>query len=178
MRKARKAKKPAKKVAKRKSAKKPPVAIPHGYHTLTPQLAVQGADRAIDFYRRAFGAEVLTRMPGPDGKGIMHAELRIGDSIFFLSDEFPSTGCRSPQSLGGATASLHIYVRDVDAAFQRAVAAGAQVRMPVANMFWGDRYGRVADPFGHEWGLGTHKEDLTPEQIRARADAFFSKMRT
>ena len=155
--------------------KKATKAIPEGYHTLTPQLTVRGAERAIDFYKRAFGAEELMRMPGPDGKSIMHAELKIGDSIFFLGDEFPDTGCRSPESLGGTAASLHIYVTDVDAAFKRAVAAGAQVRMPVADMFWGDRYGRVADPFGHEWGLGTHKEDLTPAQIRERATAFLAK---
>ncbi len=168
----------AKSAKKVKRAKKAPAAIPRGYRALTPQLTVRGAAQAIDFYKRAFGAEELMRMPGPDGRGIMHAELKIGDSIFFLGDEFPNTGCRSPLSLGGTAGSLHIYVKDVDAAFRRAVEAGAQVRMPVADMFWGDRYGRVADPFGHEWGLGTHKEDLTPDEIRVRAAAFFSKMRT
>lgn len=173
-----KAKSRAKKAIVAKKVKKTPAAIPPGYHALTPQLTVQGADRAIDFYKRAFGAEELVRMAGSDGKGIMHAELKIGDSIFFVGDEVPNMGCRSPQSLGGITASLYIYVKDVDAAFRRAVAAGAQVRMPVADMFWGDRYGRVTDPFGHEWGLGTRTEDLTPGQIRMRATAFFSEMRT
>lgn len=150
--------------------------IPEGFHTITPQLTVRDASRAIEFYKRAFGAEEMMRMPAPDGKSIMHAELKIGDSIIFLSDEFPDMGCRSPQSLGGVAGSLHIYVEDVDAAFARAVAAGAQVRMPVADMFWGDRYAKIADPFGHEWGVATRKEDLTPDEIRKRADVFFAKM--
>ena len=150
--------------------------IPEGYHTITPHLVVRGAGRAIEFYKRALGAEELMRMPGPDGKSIMHAELRIGDSIVFLSDEFPDMGCRSPQSLGGTATALHLYVEDVDAAFKRAVEAGATVRMPVADMFWGDRYAKIADPFGHEWGMGTHKEDLTPDEIRKRGEAFFANM--
>ena len=151
-------------------------AIPGGYYTITPHLSVRGAARAIEFYKRAFGAKELMRMPGPDGKTIMHAELKIGDSIFFLNDEFPDMGCPSPQSLGGTPSALHLYVKDVDAAFNRAVAAGAQVRMPVSDMFWGDRYGKIIDPFGHEWGIGTHKEDLTPEEIRKRGEAFFKQM--
>ncbi len=150
--------------------------IPEAYHTITPQLTVRDASRAIEFYKRAFGAEEVMRMPAPDGKSIMHAELKIGDSMIFLSDEFPVMGCRSPQSLGGVAGSLHIYVEDVDAAFARAVAAGAQVRMPVTDMFWGDRYAKIADPFGHEWGVATRKEDLTPDEIRKRADAFFTQM--
>ena len=155
---------------------KPAKAIPEGYHTITPHLTVRGADRAIEFYKRAFGAQELTRMPGPDGKGVIHAEIKIGDSIVFLNDELPDMRSRSPQSLGGIASMLHLYVEDVDAAFKLAVEAGAQVRMPVADMFWGDRYGKVIDPFGHEWGLGTHKEDLTPEEIEKRAQAFFAQM--
>ncbi len=151
-------------------------AIPEGYHTVTPHLTVRGAAQAIEFYQRAFDAKEQMRMPGPDGTSVMHAELRIGDSIIFLNDEFPESGCRSPLSLGGIAGSLHLYVDDVDAAFRRAVAAGAQVRMPVVDMFWGDRYGKVVDPFGHEWGLGTHTEDLTPEEIRKRGEAFFAQM--
>jgi uncharacterized glyoxalase superfamily protein PhnB len=151
-------------------------AIPEGYHTVTPHLTVRGAAQAIEFYKRAFGAEEQMRMPGPDGKSVMHAELKIGNSIIFLNDEYPDTRCRSPLSLGGIAGSLHLYVEDVDAAFKRAVAAGAQVRMPVADMFWGDRYGKVVDPFGHEWGIGTHKEDLTPDEILKRRDAFFAQM--
>lgn len=151
-------------------------AVPDGYHTVTPYLTIRGAAQALDFYKRAFGAEELCRMPGPDGKSIMHAEIKIGDSVIFLSDEFPDMGSRSPQSLGGTTGYLHIYVEDVDAAFKQAVTAGAQVQMPVADMFWGDRFGKLADPFGHEWGLSTHKEDLTPEEIGQRAQAYFSQM--
>jgi PhnB protein len=155
---------------------KRPEAIPRGYHTVTPHLTVRGAADAIAFYARAFGARERGRMPWPDGKTIMHAELQIGDSIVFLADEFPDMGCRAPQTLGAATGALHLYVRNVDQAFERAVAAGAQVRMPVTDMFWGDRYAKVADPFGHEWGLATHKEDLSAREIGRRAAAFFSSM--
>ena len=151
-------------------------AIPRGYHTITPHLTVRRAADAIDFYKRAFGARERGRMPGPDGKAIMHAELQIGDSIVFLADEFPDMGCRAPQTLGGTTGTLHIYVRDVDRAFQRAVAAGAEVRMPATDMFWGDRYAKVADPFGHEWGLATHKENLSAREIGRRAQAFFTQV--
>jgi PhnB protein len=150
--------------------------IPEGCHTVTPYLMVRGADRAIDFYKRAFGAEELMRMPGPDGKSIMHAELRIGDSPIFLADEFPDMGSGSPQSVGGTAISLHLYVEDVDAAFKQAVSAGATVQMPVADMFWGDRYGKLIDPFGHQWGMATHKEDLTPQEIGKRAETFFAQM--
>jgi PhnB protein len=150
--------------------------IPPGYHTITPQLTVRNAAAAVDFYQRAFGATELMRMPGPDGRSIMHAELKIGDSVFFLNDEFPGMGARSPESLGGSTGSFHVYVEDVDAAFSRAVAAGARVSMPVADMFWGDRYGKVADPFGHEWGLATHTEDLSDEEVRERAQKAFAGM--
>lgn len=152
-------------------------AVPEGYGSVTPQLTVRGADQAIDFYKRALGARLLMRMPGPDGKSVMHAELKIGDAIVFLADEFPDAGTRSPQALGGATGSLHVYVPDVDRAFKRAVAAGAQVKMPVADMFWGDRYGKIVDPFGHEWGLATHKEDLTPREQKKRAAAFMASMK-
>lgn len=150
-------------------------AIPEGDRNVTPYLTVRGADKAIEFYKRAFGAEELLRMPGPGG-AIIHAEIKVGDSKVFLSDEFPGMGCRSPETLGGSTASVHLYVEDVDPVFNRAVAAGAKVRMPVADMFWGDRYGKVVDPFGHEWGMATHKEDLTPEEIGQRAAAFFAEM--
>ena len=150
-------------------------AIPDGYHTLTPHLVVKGASQAIEFYKKAFGAEELGRMPGPDGKSLMHAELKIGDSRLFLVDEFPEMDCRAPQTIGGTPVTIHMYVEDVDAAFSKAVAAGAQIRMPLADMFWGDRYGVLADPFGHAWSLATHKEDLTPEEISTRARAAFSE---
>jgi len=142
--------------------------IPEGYHTVTPSLTIRDASRAIDFYKRAFGAQELMRMPGPGGK-IMHAEIRIGDSVLMLTDEFPEMGGKSPQALGGSPVYLFLYVENVDTVFKRAVDAGAQVKMPVADMFWGDRFGRLADPFGHEWGIATHKEDLTPEEIARRA---------
>lgn len=151
-------------------------AVPAGFHTITPGLSVRNAAKAIDFYKRAFGAEELMRSPGPDGKSILHAEIKIGDSVIFLADEYPDMGPRAPETLGGTTAGLYLYVEDVDKAFDRAVKAGAKALMPVADMFWGDRYGRVADPFGHEWGLATHKEDLTPAEISKRAEAFFSQM--
>ncbi len=150
--------------------------IPDGYRTITPYITVRGAARAIDFYQRAFGAEEKERMPGPDGTSVMHAELTIGDSVLMLSDEFPQMGCRSPQTLGGSTGYLFLYVPDVDAAVKRAVDAGAKISMPVADMFWGDRFGKVSDPFGHEWGLATHKEDLTPDEISKRAAAAMAAM--
>ncbi len=144
--------------------------IPAGYHSVTPYLTVADGTKALDFYARAFGAQVTERMPGPGGK-LMHAEFRIGDSVVMLGDEFPQGGTRSPQSLGGASGSLFLYVPDVDAAFKRAVDAGCQATMPPANMFWGDRFGRLVDPFGHHWGLATHKEDLTSAEIGKRAQA-------
>ena len=150
--------------------------IPDGYHSVTPYLTVRGAAQAIDFYKRAFGAQERERMPGPDGKSVMHAELRIGDSVVMLSDEFPGMGARSPQSLGGTHGYLFLYVEDVDTAWERAVSAGAKVTMPLADMFWGDRFGKLQDPFGHEWGLASHKEDVSPEEIGKRAQAAFAQM--
>jgi len=145
--------------------------IPSGFHTLTPHLVVKGASRAIDFYKKAFGAQEIGRLTGPDGKSIMHANLKIGDSHVFLVDEMPQMGCRGPESIGATPVTIHMYVEDVDATFGKAVAAGAQVRMPVADMFWGDRYGILTDPFGHSWSLATHKEDLSPEEIGKRAQS-------
>jgi PhnB protein len=149
--------------------------IPEGFHTITPSLIVRDAAKAIDFYKKALGAQELVRMPSPDGK-IMHAELKIGDSIIFLSDEMPQSPAKSPQTLGGVTGVLNLYVEDVDRAFQRAIDSGAKVAMPVADQFWGDRYGSLTDPFGYTWGLGTHKEDLKPEEMKQRAQAFFAQM--
>jgi PhnB protein len=155
---------------------KPVKIVPDGCHTVTPYLVVDGAARAIEFYKQAFGAEEVSRSPGPDGKSIMHAALQIGDSRIYLCDEFPGAGCRSPKAVGATTVSLHLYLADVDAAFQRAVTAGAQPCMPPADMFWGDRYAKVSDPFGHEWGLATHKEDVSPEEMGRRSQAFFAQM--
>ena len=125
-------------------------AVPERYHTITPHLVVRGAGRAIDFYKRAFGAEELSRSPGPGGL-LMHAELKIGDSVVMLCDEFPQMErWVSPESLKGTTTAMHLYVEDADAVFTRAVAAGAKVSMPLMDAFWGDRYGKLTDPFGHE----------------------------
>jgi PhnB protein len=150
-------------------------AIPDGYEGLIPSLAVDDAARAIEFYERAFGARERARMPAPDGK-IAHAELEIGGSIVMLSDPFPHANAKPPKELGGTSMGVFLYVEDVDAAVERAVNAGATVVMPVEDQFWGDRYGMIADPFGHEWSLATHKEDLTPEQIQERAKETMAQM--
>jgi uncharacterized glyoxalase superfamily protein PhnB len=148
--------------------------IPEGFNTLTPHLVVKGASKAIDFYNKAFGAEEIRRVSGPDGKSIMHAELKIGNSRLMLVDEFPEMNARGPESIGGTPVTIHMFVEDADAVFNRAVDAGALVRMPLADMFWGDRYGVLADPFGHLWSIATHKEDLTPEEIGKRMKSSFS----
>jgi PhnB protein len=140
--------------------------IPDGYHNITPYMTVRDAARAIEFYKHAFGATEKGVMKSPDGK-VMHAELLIGDSIFMLADEFPQYGSLSPQSTGGSGMGLHIYTEDVDSAFDRAVKAGATVEMPVSDMFWGDRYGKLADPFGHKWSIGTHKKDVSMQEMES-----------
>lgn len=151
--------------------------IPEGFRTITPHLVLRDAAKAIDFYKKAFGAEEIMRMPGPDGKTVMHAEVKIGDSMFMLCDEFPGeTRVAAPPSLKGTTVTMTLYVEDVDKVFQRAVDAGANVSMPVMDAFWGDRYGKVTDPFGHEWGIATHKQDLTPDEIAKGAQEFFASM--
>jgi PhnB protein len=149
--------------------------IPDGYHTLTPFLTVKDAVKAIEFYKQAFGAKERGVMKGPDGK-VLHAELMIGDSIVMLSDEYPEYGAKSAQSLGGSPMGLHIYVDGVDAAFDRAVKAGAEVEMPVMDQFWGDRYGRLKDPFGHKWSIATHTKDLSMDEMKRGADEAFDKM--
>ena len=149
--------------------------IPAGYHALTPLLTMKDVGKAIGFYQRAFGAEERTRFLGPD-ESIMHAEVKIGDSIMMLGEEHPEMGCQGPQSLGGTPVNLYLYVEDADQAFSRAVSAGAKVDKPVADMFWGDRCGQLTDPFGHRWNLATRKENLTPEEIKKRAGAFFAQM--
>lgn len=148
--------------------------IPEGYHTITPSLVCRNAAKAIEFYKQVFGAQEQMRMPGPGGK-IMHCELKIGDSMLFLSDEFPEMGAVAPESSGGRSSYLFLYVEDVDAVLNRAVTVGARVEMPVMDMFWGDRYGKITDPFGHQWGVATHKEDVTPEELKRRSEAFSAK---
>jgi uncharacterized glyoxalase superfamily protein PhnB len=149
-------------------------AIPKGYHTVTPNICVAGADRAIDFYKRAFGAEELSRFPAPDGK-IMHAEIRIGDSVVMLGDEMPDQGARSPKSYGGTPVGFFIYKDNVDSAWKQAVDAGAKAVVPLADQFWGDRTGCLEDPFGHRWWLAQHIQDLTPDELRQRAEEAFSQ---
>jgi len=148
--------------------------VPDGYHTLTPFLTVRDAARAIEFYKQAFGAEERGVAKDPTGK-VMHAELKIGDSIIMLSDEYPEFGSLSPQSIGGSGMGLHIYLDGVDAAFDRAVKAGAQVEMPVMDQFWGDRYGRLSDPFGHKWSIGTHVRDMSQDEIKKGMDEALAK---
>lgn len=152
----------------------PAKATPPGYHSITPAIVVRGANEAIEFYKRAFGAEELDRMLGPDGK-VVHAEIRIGDSIVMLGEESQQWGTLSPQSTNGISSSLHIYVADADAAFERALRAGASVKYPLEDAFWGDRYGKVTDPFGHEWGIATRVRELTPEQMRDAAAEWMAK---
>ncbi len=142
---------------------------PAGYHSLTPSLTVRNAAEAIEFYKRAFGAQELARMTAPDGKSIWHAELQIGDSRLMLNDEFPDMdGSKAPPTVGGTPVNLHLYVPDADAVFNAAVAAGATVTMPLADMFWGDRYGRLLDPYGHDWAIATHIEDPSEEEMMQR----------
>ena len=145
-------------------------AIPEGYHSVTPYLIIDGAEEAIRFYTQAFGATEVLRLPMGDKIG--HAEIRIGDSIVMLADEWPDMDIRGPTSRGGATSSLMVYVEDVDAAFARAVAAGAAVDRPVEDQFYGDRSGTIIDPFGHKWTLSTHVEDVPEDELQRRMEAF------
>jgi uncharacterized glyoxalase superfamily protein PhnB len=141
--------------------------VPEDFHTITPQLVVKGVTEAIGWYTRALGANELLRNVAPDGEKVMHAELLLGDSRFFVHDEFP--GLASPASLGGSSVTLHLYVQDVDALYARAVDAGAEPLQPPENQFWGDRYGMIRDPFGHRWSIASRIEDLSPRELQARA---------
>jgi PhnB protein len=141
-----------------------PQAVPPGFHTLTPHLVVKDAVKALEFYEKAFGAEVLGKMLTPDGK-VMHALLKVGDSMLMLNDEFPEMGALSPASTGGSGVTIHIYLENVDAAFSRAISAGAEVKMPLMDQFWGDRYGLVADPYGHQWSMATHVRDMSHDEM-------------
>jgi PhnB protein len=149
--------------------------IPEGYHSLTPYLAVEDASRAIEFYKDAFGAEEILRMPGPGGS-VAHAELQIGDSKLMLSDPFPQSNVRPPSERGGPTASIFMYVEDVDAIFEQAQKAGATVVSELEDMFWGDRFGSLADPFGHVWSVATRVEDLSDAEIAERSKAAMAEM--
>ncbi len=149
--------------------------IPDGFHSLTPHIVVADGAAAIEFYKKAFAAQELARLLTPDGKTVMHAQLKIGDSLLMLGGEMPPHAL-SPKSRGGTSVYLHLYLADADAAFNRAVQAGCTIRMPVSDTFWGDRYGVVEDPFGHQWAIATHQHDYTPEQIAANARVFLETM--
>jgi uncharacterized glyoxalase superfamily protein PhnB len=150
-------------------------AVPDGFHTLTPHLIVRNAKEALEFYKNAFGAEIGHVAYMPNGK-VMHAGLRIGDSMLMLNDEMPEYGVVSPLSTNGTAVTIHIYTEDVDSAFNRAVSAGAQVKMPLMDQFWGDRYGVVADPYGHKWSLATHVKDMSPEEMEEGMKEAMAKM--
>ena len=150
-------------------------AIPEDYHSVTPRFMFKDARKAIEFYKLAFGAQERFVMPGPVGKEIMHAELRIGNSIIMMGDESPQHACKSAETAGGSPVSFYLYLENADEAFKTALEAGAEARMPVEDMFWGDRAGTVQEPFGYTWMLATHIKDLTPEEIQQGAEAEFAK---
>lgn len=149
--------------------------IPEGYSTVTPHLVIRGAVEAIDFYKKAFGAEEIYRQMTPEGQAVLHAALKFGNSVLMLCDEFPKGDCNAPKSLNGTTVAMHLYVEDADRAFQRAIEAGCTASMPIMDAFWGDRYGKVKDPFGHVWSIATRIAEVSPEEINRAADAYFKK---
>lgn len=150
--------------------------IPDGYSTVTPTITVREAAKAIEFYKKAFDAQEIFRFPSPDGKTIMHAEIKIGNSIIMLNDEMPQMNCNSPQSLGGTGSSIFLYVSDADTTFNKAVSNGAKPQMPLMDAFWGDRFGSIQDPFGHVWSIATRKKDMTPEEIKKAGQEAFKNM--
>jgi PhnB protein len=162
------------KSTRRRPARRKVQAIPAAYGSVTPHLVLKDSARAIDFYAKAFGAKTISRMAGPGG-GTMHAEIKIGDTVVMMGDESPDRGVLSAESLGGSPTGLMLYVRDCDAVFSRAVAAGAKPVMPPADMFWGDRYGQLVDPFGHRWAIATHKVDMTHRQMEKAGAEFMAK---
>jgi uncharacterized glyoxalase superfamily protein PhnB len=154
----------------------PVKAVPAGYHTITPSIVVHDAAQAIEFYKKAFGAQEMSRYPGPDGKRLMHAEIKIGDSRVMLGDEMPEMGARGPRSYQGTPVGFYLYLENVDAAWKRAIDAGCTEKMALAEMFWGDRMGQLEDPFGHRWTLAQHVKDLAPEELKKGQEEFFTKM--
>ena len=160
--------------AKKKAAPKKVSAVPKGYFTATPYLVCRAADQAIEFYKKAFGAKEKAKMLGPDGK-VMHAEITIGNSHIMLGEENADMGMQSPQTLNGSGSGVMLYVPNVDKMFAAAVAAGATVEMPVSDQFWGDRYGKVVDPFGHKWSIATHIEDMSVKEMMRRGDEFMKQ---
>jgi uncharacterized glyoxalase superfamily protein PhnB len=150
--------------------------VPEGLRSVTPHLVLKNSLDAIEFYKKAFGAEVVAHAPGPTPRSTMHAMIRIGDSAIMLADEMPMSSAKAPKSIGGTAQSISLYVPDVDATFNKAIAAGGKVTMPVGDQFWGDRYGQLFDPEGHLWEIATHKEDLTPQELEQRAKDFMAQM--
>jgi uncharacterized glyoxalase superfamily protein PhnB len=150
--------------------------MPEGSRTVTPYLIIKGAAEALEFYKKAFGATEVARLPGPDGKSIMHAEMKIGDSLVLLADEAPQWGVVGPATLGGSGVTIHLYVPDVDSFVDQAVKAGAKVTMPITDMFWGDRFGKITDPFGHAWSVATHKEDVPWDEMARRGAEAMKEM--
>ena len=150
--------------------------VPDGFNTVSAYLVVRDADLALEFYARAFGAEPGTKLLAPDGKSTMHAEMRIGNSTVMLTQVNPEWGLKDPAGYGGSPVTMHIYVEDADALYERAVAAGCEVKFTISDIFWGDRYGKLADPFGHEWGIATHVEDLSEEEISRRQAEYFASL--
>jgi PhnB protein len=149
-------------------------AIPAGHRTVTPYLTIKNAAKALEFYKKAFGATETYKLMLPDGR-LGHAEIRLGDSMIMLSDEFPEYDGKAPETLGGSPISIHLYVEDVDAFFKKALAAGAKERQPVMDQFYGDRSGQLEDPFGHLWWVATHTEDIAPEEVQKRVQAMFAR---
>jgi PhnB protein len=152
--------------------------IPDGYHSVTPALTIKGASEAIEFYKKAFGAQELNRFLGPDGKSIMHAEIKIGDSSIMLCDEMPQMGCLSPKSTGGPSGSIYLYVQNSDDVFNKAVSAGAKPKMPMMDGFWGDRVGSIEDPFGHVWTIATRKIEMSAEEMKKAGEEFMKQMKS
>jgi uncharacterized glyoxalase superfamily protein PhnB len=150
--------------------------IPAGMHAVIPHLVLRGADKAIELYKKAFGMTEVMRMPGPDGKGVMHAEMKLGDSHIFLADEWPGMELAAPEKFGGTTVSIHLYVADCDALFAQAVAAGCKPTMPPMTMFWGDRFAKLVDPFGHSWSIATHVEDVPIAELAKRSEEAMKNM--
>ncbi|MGI0010600.1 MAG: VOC family protein [Nitrosopumilaceae archaeon] len=144
--------------------------IPDGFHSVTPTLTIRGAANAIEFYKKAFDAQEISRFPSPDGK-IAHAQIKIGDSIVMLNDEFPQMNCLSPQSVGGPSTAIYLYVKDADAVFNKAVSCGAKIRMPIIDAFWGDRAGMLEDPFGHLWMIASRIIDFSPDELKKASQA-------
>ena len=148
--------------------------IPDGFHTVTPSIILSNSKEAIEFYKKAFDAKEIYQMPTSDGK-IMHAMIQIGDSFVMMSDEFPELGTRSPNTVGGISTAIHLYVENADSIYNQAVQAGAKPTMPMMDAFWGDRIGTIEDPFGHSWSISTHQKDMSSEEIRKAAEEFMSK---